>query len=88
MAGDDLSEFREEMRKRGLYKKPPVRLRTRKERAERDARYPTRSIEIGEMSIKRLAWAFGCASPDSETESQLYRALVEKVRGILEARRG
>lgn len=31
------------------------------------------------MTIKRLAWAFGCAAKDSETELTLYRALVERI---------
>lgn len=31
------------------------------------------------VSVKRLAWAFGCSKKDSDEEQALYRALVAKV---------
>ena len=40
----------------------------------------------GSVSVKRLAWAFGCAKKDSDEEIALYKALVEKVRSILAER--
>ena len=39
-----------------------------------------RTIEKAETcSIKRLAWAFGCAKKGSDEELQLYRLLVERI---------
>lgn len=35
-------------------------------------------------SIKRIAWAFGCAKKDSEEEARLYRLLKVKLREIEE----
>jgi len=40
------------------------------------------------VSIKRLAWAFGCAKRDSEEEQALYVALVERVLKSRHAREG
>lgn len=39
--------------------------------------------DLDAVSIKRLAWAFGCAKKDSEEESALYRMLITKVESIL-----
>jgi hypothetical protein len=73
MSNDDLAAFREEMRRRGVYDSGKrVVFRTKRER-------PATSVDISSMSIKRLAWGFGCAQPDSQLESDLYRALVEKI---------
>lgn len=33
-------------------------------------------------SVKRLAWAFGCAKRDSDEEIALYRILVDRVRAL------
>ena len=94
MSGDDLSAFRAEMQRRGVYERKEPRLITRAERARRRSqRNPQTEIveqaeqDLSSLSIKRLAWAFGCARPDSETESKLYRLLVQKVATILEARK-
>ena len=37
------------------------------------------TADLDTVSVKRLAWAFGCAKRDSEEESALYRLLVEKI---------
>lgn len=37
---------------------------------------------IDEISIKRIAWAFGCAKKDSEEESALYSLLLDKIERI------
>jgi hypothetical protein len=39
-------------------------------------------------SIKRVAWAFGCAKKDSDEEVKLYRILLEKVAQIERSRGG
>jgi len=39
------------------------------------------------VSIKRLAWAFGCAKKDSDEERQLYRMLRERFEKLLAERR-
>lgn len=76
------------MQRRGVYDRPEPRLSTREERARRNAKRRNRDSalsslagnpDLSSLSIKRLAWAFGCARPDSEAESKLYRALVEKI---------
>jgi hypothetical protein len=36
-------------------------------------------LALGNSSIKRIAWAFGCAKRDSEEEAKLYRLLLSKV---------
>lgn len=93
MSNNDLTEFRAEMRRRGVYDKPR-RIMFRAERDARKPRYTSMSqcvaaevvADPSSMSIKRLAWAFGCAKADSETELQLYRALVDRVAAVIAAR--
>lgn len=40
----------------------------------------------GSGSIKRLAWAFGCAKKGSDEEVELYRILVERMAALKAAR--
>lgn len=47
----------------------------------------TLCTDLDAVSIKRIAWAFGCAKRDSEEESELYRMLLAKVERI-QAQRG
>lgn len=37
------------------------------------------TADLDAVSVKRLAWAFGCAKKDSDEEIALYRLLVEKM---------
>lgn len=43
---------------------------------------------VDSMTIKRLAWAFGCAAKDSELEIELYRALVARITEARKEREG
>lgn len=43
-------------------------------------------VEPESASLKRIAWAFGCAKKDSEEEAALYRLLVERVAAVRAAR--
>lgn len=36
-------------------------------------------MDPSQVSVKRLAWAFGCAPKGSDEEIALYRALIAKV---------
>lgn len=80
MGSHTMDDFRAEMERRRLEDKPRRSVRRTESREVADADPST-------MTIKRLAWAFGCAAKDSELESKLYRALVEKVAAILDARK-
>lgn len=42
---------------------------------------------LATASIKRIAWAFGCAKKDSDEERDLYRLLLERI-AELRAKRG
>lgn len=35
--------------------------------------------DLDKVSVKRIAWAFGCARKDTEEERQLYRLLLRKL---------
>lgn len=37
-------------------------------------------------SIKRIAWAFGCARKDSDQEHELYKVLVERIEKLRTSR--
>jgi len=45
------------------------------------------SHPLASASIKRIAWAFGCAKKDSDGERELYRLLLERT-AELQAERG
>jgi len=45
------------------------------------------SHPLSGASIKRIAWAFGCAKKDSDEEAALYRLLLERCDGLLASRR-
>jgi hypothetical protein len=40
------------------------------------------TADLDAISIKRLAWAFGCAKKGSDEEVALYRLLVEKMTAL------
>ena len=39
-------------------------------------------------SVKRIAWAFGCAKKDSDEECALYRVLRERMERVIAERDG
>jgi hypothetical protein len=39
-------------------------------------------------SLKRIAWAFGCAKKDSAEETALCALLIERIEQMLKKRRG
>lgn len=41
-----------------------------------------RPADYNDWTIKRLAWAFGCARKDSDLEIDLYRALKAKIGAL------
>lgn len=86
MSNDDLTAFREEMRRRGVYKSSR-RVLFRSEPAQIRKAAERKSIDLAMLSLKQIAASFGTATPDSEVEIVLYRELVEKVRKILDARK-
>lgn len=45
------------------------------------------SHPLASASIKRIAWAFGCAKKDSDGERELYQLLLERT-AELRAKRG
>lgn len=81
MGSHTMDDFHREMEKRRLEGK------TRRSGVQR-----TTSAEVAadpaSMTIKRLAWAFGCAAKDSELEIQLYRALVQRITDARKEREG
>lgn len=44
------------------------------------------AADIDTLSVKRIAWLFGCARKDSEDERQLYKLLVRKLDRLRAAR--
>ena len=47
-----------------------------------DKRVMTLIANPDDASLKRIAWAFGCAKRDSEQERVLYRILLERVEQL------
>lgn len=85
MSGYTMDDFRAEMERREVDKQNVPRFESeelrerRRARALGPARLSAQLLSDPSASIKRLAWAFGCARPDSDEEIMLYRALVERI---------
>lgn len=42
--------------------------------------------DLDGLTVKRIAWAFGCAKKDSDEEVELYRLLLAKIERLKEQR--
>ena len=40
------------------------------------------TADLDDLSVKRIAWAFGCAKKDSDEEIALYKLLLDKLERI------